>query len=172
MNRLIISLFIIFFLVNPALSTNVSIYAPAYKNQSIIIDLSGSSNYKISLNKSRYNLNSGRHQLSLKKGLNRLEVSADHDCNGKFKKDIYLSEESTIYPNPAIKEVNLLVGGQASNFKISIFSVEGNLIEQYQGEKLPNDRKLSIPVDYLPPGVYFINIDSGDKTETLKLLKR
>ena len=35
MNRLIISLFIIF-LVNPALSTNVSIYAPAYKNQSII----------------------------------------------------------------------------------------------------------------------------------------
>ena len=143
-----------------------------YKNQSIIIDLSGSSNYKISLNNSRYNLNSGRHQLSLKKGLNRLEVSADHDCNGKFKKDIYLSVESTIYPNPAIKEVNLLVGGQASNFKISIFSVEGNLIEQYQGEKLPNDRKLSIPVDYLPPGVYFINIDSGDKTETLKLLKR
>ena len=55
---------------------------------------------------------------------------------------------------------------------ILIFSVEGNLIKQYQGEKLPNDRKILIPVDYLPPGVYFINIDSGDKTETLKLLKR
>ena len=39
-----------------------------------------------------------------------------------LKKDIYLSEESTIYPNPAIKEVNLLVGGQASNLK-SQFSV-------------------------------------------------
>jgi len=143
-----------------------------YKNQSIIIDLSGSSNYKISLNNSQYDLNSGRHQLSLRKGLNRLEVSTDHDCNGKVERDIYLSEESTIYPNPAIKEVNVLVGGQATNFKISIFSVEGNLIEQYQGEKLPNDRKLVIPLDYFPPGVYFINIDSGDKTETLKLLKR
>ncbi len=36
MNRLITSLFFIFFLVKIALSTNVSIYAPAYKNQSII----------------------------------------------------------------------------------------------------------------------------------------
>ena len=36
MNRLITSLFFIFFLVKIALSTNISIYAPAYKNQSII----------------------------------------------------------------------------------------------------------------------------------------
>ena len=36
MNRLTTSLFFIFFLVKIALSTNISIYAPAYKNQSII----------------------------------------------------------------------------------------------------------------------------------------
>ena len=93
-----------------------------YKNQSLTVDLSGASHYKILLNDSRYELNSGRHQLYLKEGLNRLEITTNHECQGKVEEKIYLSEVSTIYPNPAFNWVKVLLGGQANDFIISIFS--------------------------------------------------
>ena len=143
-----------------------------YKNQSLTVDLSGASHYKILLNDSRYELNSGRHQLYLKDGLNRLEITTNHECQGKVEEKIYLSEVSTIYPNPAFNWVKVLLGGQANDFIISIFSIDGDLIEQFKEQHLPNDRTYTIPLDYYPKGVYLINVICGDKTDNIKLLKR
>ena len=119
-----------------------------YENQSLTIDLSGATNYEILLNNSRYKLNSGRHQLYLKEGLNRLEITTNQECQGKVEENIYLSEVSTIYPNPAFNSVNVLFGGQANDFIISIFSIHGDLIEQFKEQNLPSNRSFTIPLDY------------------------
>ena len=143
-----------------------------YKNQSLTVDLSGATYYEILLNNSRYEFNSGRHELNLKEGLNRLEITTNQDCQGKVEENIYLSEVSTIYPNPAFNSVNVLLGGQANDFIISIFSIDGDLIEQFKEQHLPNNRTFTIPLDYYPQGVYLINVICGDKIENIKLLKR
>ena len=143
-----------------------------YENQSLTVDLSGAVNYQIILNNRRYKLNSGRHRLSLKEGFNSLEVSTNQDCQGKVEEKIYLSKVSTIYPNPAISKVNVLLGGQSNDFIINIFSIDGNLIEQFKGNYLAKNRTFTIPLDYYPQGVYLINVICGDKIENIKLLKR
>ncbi len=143
-----------------------------YENKSLTVDLSGATNYEILFNNSRYKLNSGRHQLYLKEGLNRLEITTNQECQGKVEENIYLSEVSTIYPNPAFNSVNVLLGGQANDFIISIFSIDGDLIEQFKEQHLPSNRTFTIPLDYYPKGVYLINVICGDKIENIKLLKR
>ena len=64
------------------------------------------------------------------------------------------------------------MGGQANDFIISIFSIDGDLIEQFKEQHLPSNRTFTIPLDYYPKGVYLINVISGDKIENIKLLKR
>ena len=89
-----------------------------------------------------------------------------------MEENIYLSEVSTIYPNPAFNSVNVLLGGQANDFIISIFSIDGDLIEQFKEQHLPSNRTFTIPLDYYPKGVYLINVVCGDKIENIKLIKR
>ena len=143
-----------------------------FNDQSITVDLSGALNYQIRLNNKSYSLKSGRHQLPLDDGLSRLEVTTDIECQGKVVEEVYLSKASTIYPNPAFSQVSILVGGEDNNFKVFLYSIEGELLEQHEGQLSPGDRNFKLQMNYYPPGIYLINIMSGDNIENFKLLKR
>ena len=139
---------------------------------SVTLDLSGGKNYKLRLNDNNYSLKTGRHRLGLSKGLNILEVSTDLNCQGKFLKEIYISEDSTIYPNPASEIVNISVGGGALQAEVLFFNLQGDVL--YQRDVVLNlfNRSFQIPVDNYPPGVYVIRLVTGDRIENFKLLKR
>lgn len=70
-----------------------------------------------------------------------------------------------IYPNPATDSFR--IGSDQSIEKIDIYSLEGKLISEnsYEAGK-------SIDIQYLTPGVYYLNIHSGSTSSTVKLVKQ
>ena len=139
---------------------------------SVTIDLSGGENYNLKLNSSNYRLQNGRHQFALRSGLNLIEVSTDLNCQGKMVKEIYVSEDSSIYPNPASEVVNILVGGDAMKAKIMFFNLQGDLLHQRDVVLGLFNRSCQISVDSYTPGLYLIRVISADRIENFKFLKR
>ena len=139
---------------------------------SLIIDLSGGENYSLRLNNSNYRLQTGRHQFALRSGLNLIEVTTDLNCQGKTVKEIYVSEDSSIYPNPASEVVNVLVGGEAMQAEILFFNLQGDLLHRRDVALSLFKRSCQISINSYPPGMYLVHVISGDRVENFKLLKR
>lgn len=139
---------------------------------SVTIDLSGGQNYNLSLNNINYKLQTGRHEFALRTGLNTIEVTTDLNCQGKTVREIYVSEDSSIYPNPASEVVNISVGGGATQAEILFFNLHGDLLHRREIVLDPFNRNCQIPVDYYPPGVYLIRVISKNRIENFKFLKR
>ena len=139
---------------------------------SVTVDLSGGQNYKLRLNDNSYSLQTGQHRFALRTGLNTLEVTTDLNCQGKLVKEIYVSEDSSVYPNPASEVVNVSVGGTAMQADILLFNLQGDILYHKELILNPFKRITQIPVDYYPPGVYLIRVISGERIENFKLLKR
>ena len=142
------------------------------KDLSVTVDLSGAENYRIRLNGKNYTNNTGRDRLALREGLNTLEVNTDLSCQGSVVKEIYVAEDSDIYPNPASETVYVAVGGSAMQAEILFFNLQGDLLYNKEVVLNPLNRSCPIPLDYYPPGVYLIRVISGDRIENFKLLKR
>ena len=108
----------------------------------------------------------------MQEGLTTVEVSTDLVCQGTQVKEIYISENSNIFPNPASETVNIVVGGMAMTAQISLFNLQGDVLDQWELMLQPLNRNYSIGLDFYPPGVYFVRVISGDRIENFKLLKR
>ena len=139
---------------------------------SVTIDLSGGQNYKLRLNEKLYELKTGRHHLTLGAGLNTLEVSTDLNCQGKLVKEIYVSKDSSIYPNPTSETVNVLLGEGAIQAEILLFNLQGDLLHQRDVVLNPFNKSFKLPVDNYPPGMYLIRVITEGRIENFKLLKR
>lgn len=142
------------------------------KDLSVTVDLSGAENYRLRLNGNHYTYKTGRHRLALRAGLNTLEVTTGLSCQGSVVKEIYVAEDSNIYPNPASETVHIAVGGGAMQAEILFYNLQGDLLYQKEIVLNPFNRSCQIPVDYYPPGVYLIRVISGERIENFKLLKR
>lgn len=139
---------------------------------SVTVDLSGGENYQLKINGSLYFIKSGRYRFPLKSGLNSLEVTSDIACQGKKVEEIYVSEDSNIYPNPAAEQVNIVVGGSSTEAKILFFNLQGDLLQQTHLRLNALNRSHQIPLDFYRPGMYLIEVITDHKTEQFKLLKR
>ncbi len=142
------------------------------KDLSVTVDLSGAENYKIRLNGNIYSYNTGRHRLALRAGLNTLEVTTDLSCQGSLVKEIYVAEDSNVYPNPASETVHVAIGGSAMQAEILFFNLQGELLYKREVVLNPLNRSCPIPVEYYPPSMYLIRVISGDRIENFKILKR
>ena len=139
---------------------------------SVTVELSGGENYQLRLNGNDYIFKTGRHHLALRAGLNRLEVTTDLSCQGKLVREIYVAENSSVYPNPASETVNISVGGEALQADILLFNLQGDLLYSKEVVLNPFKRSCQIPVDHCPPGLYLIRVISDKRIENFKLLKR
>ena len=139
---------------------------------SVTVDLSGGQNYNLRLNGYDYSLKTGQHRFTLGTGLTTLEVTTDLECQGKLVRKIFVSEDSTIYPNPASEIVYISVGGTRSEVEVLFYNLQGDLLSRRVVMLSQFDRSCQIPVDFYPPGVYLIRLISEDRIENFKLLKR
>jgi hypothetical protein len=76
----------------------------------------------------------------------------------------------TIYPNPAKSYINIKY--QKSNIKnknkkLKIYNVAGKIIKRLEGLRVD---ELSISLDGISPGIYFVNLESEKKKETQRLI--
>lgn len=141
------------------------------RDMSVTVDLSGGENYKLRLNDKHYLFKSGRHRLVLGSGLNTLEISTDLSCQGTLVKEIYVAEDSSVYPIPASEIIHVSVGGEAMDAEILFFNLQGDLLFRKEVVLNPLNRSCQIPVEHYPPGMYLIRVISGERIENFKVLK-
>jgi len=82
------------------------------------------------------------------------------------------AQQIPAYPNPATNNVNLNVPLTANNnITINIFSAMGNLIITKQIAGIAGSNAITIPVQSLQSGVYYIQINYGNETSRSRFQK-
>ncbi|AMM50675.1 hypothetical protein TH61_05085 [Rufibacter sp. DG15C] len=83
-----------------------------------------------------------------------------------------LATTSRAYPNPFKESVNFENRGeQARNVTIRVVSLTGKELYKNSISRASASTKQSIPLGYLPDGVYILEIDAGGKKETQRIVK-
>ncbi len=137
---------------------------------SLKINLKGAENYYINLNGLRTETVDSRINLPLQKGLNTLRITTDKDCQGAYNQEIFLSEETTIFPNPTSGPVQLFIHGSDAKAEITVNSVNG--ITSYQStHTIPFSRTVDLDLSSLPSGIYLVKINGATVRSTSKLIK-
>ncbi|WP_339680935.1 malectin domain-containing carbohydrate-binding protein [Cyclobacterium marinum] len=63
-----------------------------------------------------------------------------------------------IFPNPTKGEANLEIGAGMEKGTVVIYNSNGHLVNKFDWDKPTNNNKLSIPLENLSMGIYFINV--------------
>jgi len=74
-----------------------------------------------------------------------------------------------IYPNPGNDQLNLFMPGCKEHFTLEVFSVAGT---QVFNQTFPATESMTINTAFLSNGIYFVNITSTEKVNTLKWIKK
>ncbi len=143
------------------------------RNLNLTLILDGATEYTVSLNKVETQVkNKGQLNFSLRKGLNTLEVSTNLSCQGSFKQEIYIAEDSVLYPNPSGEEAYVLIGGSSLEVQYIIYDIQANIFLDHKVQLELENRKIPINMSLLTSGNYFIKIITDQNEETIKFIKR
>jgi hypothetical protein len=75
-----------------------------------------------------------------------------------------------VYPNPTtgIFTLELTGGEETGRVRIEVLNMKGVKV---LSAELNGTRKQQFSISSMPPGLYFIHVVSGEKAETMKLIK-
>jgi len=137
---------------------------------SLNINLKGAENYYINLNGLRTETVDSSINLPLQKGLNTLRITTDKDCQGAYNQEIFLSEETNVFPNPTSGPVQVFIQGSDAQAEITVNSINGTT--NYQAtHKIPISRIIDLDLSKLVAGIYLVKINSATVRSTSKLIK-
>lgn len=137
---------------------------------SLKINLKGADNYFINLNGAKTETNDSRINLPLQKGLNTLRITTDKDCQGAYNQEIFLSEETNIFPNPTSGPVQVFIQGSDSKAEITVNSVNGTTSYQTT-HTIPFSRLVDLDLSSLAAGIYLVKINGATVRSSSKLIK-
>ncbi|OIQ30077.1 MAG: hypothetical protein BM564_04740 [Bacteroidetes bacterium MedPE-SWsnd-G2] len=80
--------------------------------------------------------------------------------------DEFDSAELRVFPNPVIDEVEVSLTS-TNQFEVNLYDVSGKLLKQLEDQS----DAVQIKMKDLPSGVYFLKINTLDKSSTIKLIK-
>ena len=132
--------------------------------------MSGSNSYNIEFNGDIFTTHNTNLTLQLLNGINHLKVSTDLECQGAFEKQIYVTDDFLVYPNPFNDFINMYNGRQEEKVMVSVYSTYGQLIfsKTYANEGM----EMRIDTDNLAAGIYMMTIQSETTTSTHKIVKK
>ncbi len=143
------------------------------RNLNLTLILDGATEYTVSLNEIEIQVgNQEQLNFLLRKGMNTLEVSTNLSCQGSFKQEVYISEDSVLYPNPSGEQAYILVGGSSLDAQYIIYDIQANILLDHKVQLEFENRKIPIDMSSLATGNYFIKIITGQNEETIKFIKR
>ncbi len=135
------------------------------------LELSGATNYLIEINGLKFSTSETEVQLPLDQNKNEISVSTEKECQGVFKKIIYLSEEISIFPNPFTDNITVSMGQQeALDSTIKIYDISGSKIYEYT--YLINNNDITIDTSNFLIGVYIVDITTNNTQRIFKIVKR
>ncbi|MCX6278375.1 MAG: T9SS type A sorting domain-containing protein, partial [Bacteroidetes bacterium] len=99
--------------------------------------------------------------------------TSDEDNNNESEKGINLSSNKffKVYPNPTTGNFLFEINGESPVDKIMV-NVYGIMGEKILTATLTSEHKHAFSLSDRPSGVYFIRVITGDKSETLKIIKQ
>jgi hypothetical protein len=139
-------------------------------SRNLQLDLSGSSEYQITLNGKTFLTTDKNLSLNLVPGMNRVEVATALDCQGVYFEEIFVSEEVKVYPNPTEGPLQLFVAGSDSEVDLSITTLSGIVIRR-NTLSVPTNRIIETNLGNLPEGLYLITLNGTTVKTTHKVIK-
>src|SRR5690606_5676485 len=149
----------------------LSVYAKQLDGDRLTLELTGSDLYTINLNGNEFKSNREFVELHLEKGINKLVVSTDKNCQGMYEK-IFVSEETFLaYPNPFQNELHLQTPFKDTHFKISIFDLGGRML-MTQHTNTNNEGVIQLDATGFSSGTYVLWAENETISQVIKLVKR
>ena len=87
--------------------------------------------------------------------------------------DITFTHNVKVYPNPVLSNSTIEVElDQSTNLELCIYNQVGQLIKTiYNGQMEKGNHTLQLTTEKLPVGLYTLRVQSGDKSEIIKIIK-
>jgi len=139
--------------------------------QALDLQLDGATEYFIELNGVLKSRRGSRISLALQKGMNRLKIYTDIECQGVIEEEIFVSEKLEYAPNPVREVLNLYIGGNESKILLTFYDIIGRFIEEKEIE-VPTSRVYSMNMNRYSEGVYLLKVNSTTINKTIKIVKR
>ncbi len=140
-------------------------------SKSVSLTLNGSKTYYINLNGKVQQTNNSQLTLTLKPGLNTLEVSTDKLCQGVYNETIFVSNSVEVFPNPVSDNLNIYLAGNDSQVTVTIYTITGKLIYS-KNKNVPANRLLQIPTQQLIGSQFIVTINGPTVKKSVTLLKK
>ena len=142
----------------------------APSGNAVSLDMSGSVSYNIEFNGDLFTTHNSNLSLQLQYGTNHLKVSTDIECQGVFEKEIFVSGDFIMYPNPFSETINILNGTLNGKVTVNIYSTYGQLIASKS--YINGDVEMSLNTNDLGAGIYIVTAQSEYTTSTYKMVKK
>jgi hypothetical protein len=147
----------------------VSSYLEA--KQALDLQIDGATEYYVELNGVLQTRRGSRISLALQKGMNRVKIYTDLDCQGVIEEEVFISEKLEYAPNPVVDHLNLYVGGTDTEVSLTITDLNGVVIET-RTVRVPASRIYSMNMSRYTEGVYILKAEGVTVRKTIKVVKR
>ena len=151
----------------------LTVFSSLNDNRDIVnLELNGSDTYNITVNGVTSRSSAARTSISLRKGLNIVQVTTDKDCQGEFEEKYFVSEDVAYSPNPFNDNLNIFIGGKDTDIKIDIFTAEGRLVSSGIYQLNETDRSVRIPTSHFVIGSYLVKVSSTTVDQSFVTIKK
>jgi hypothetical protein len=147
----------------------VSSYLEA--KQALDLQIDGATEYYVELNGVLQTRRGSRISLALQKGMNRVKIYTDLDCQGVIEEEVFVSEKLEYAPNPVVDNLNLYVGGTDTEVSLTITDLNGVVIER-RTVRVPASRIYSMSMSRYREGMYLLHAKSATLDNQIKVIKR
>ena len=141
-----------------------------YGNNTVSFSLSGASTYSINHNGKVTTTTRSQVVLDLEKGKNEFTIYSDSDCQGKIQKEVLLSDDVVVFPNPTRGDLKVYVNGEDTQVDVSLINFNGTKFISKKME-VPADRVLHLDLTNFIDGVYFLQLHSATINKSIKVIK-
>jgi hypothetical protein len=77
----------------------------------------------------------------------------------------------SLMPNPVNNVLNILINNYSGEAQIILYDINGKKIKQFNNPVISN-KNLQLPVNYLKPGAYLLNVKLNEASYSLRFLKQ
>ena len=144
--------------------------AVGFSGGQLFLNLSGSEQYFISLNKAISTHRETQVKLDLKEGLNTLKVSTGLDCQGVYEELIYYTPKPSVYPNPVRTQLFIQTPSfKDPHMKVQVFRLSGALLTEINTQA--SSAPFAMDTSGWKAGVYVISVWLDGLQTNYKVLK-
>ena len=140
-------------------------------NQSVTLNLKGSSLYRIVLNDVLTITDQSSITLDLNSGENNLKVTTNKDCQGQYSESIMIFDKTKIFPTIVDNKFTIAFpDSQKQVINYQILSITGQVMLQ-KNLNSPG-KKFDVDVQNLTSGMYFVYVNAANVNFQAKIIKR